>query len=72
MPYGTPLPSTHTRSDVDRLAFSVLWEVDEGANILNTTFTKSVIRSRASLTYAEAQSRIDDTSMTDELTVSLR
>ncbi|KAG2423316.1 hypothetical protein HXX76_015463 [Chlamydomonas incerta] len=60
------------RCDVERLAFSVLWEVDGQANILNTHFTKSVIRSRASLTYQEAQSRIDDGSMTDELTVSLR
>ncbi|KAG2491107.1 hypothetical protein HYH03_010551 [Edaphochlamys debaryana] len=60
------------RCDVERLAFSVLWEVDEQCNVLNTRFTKSVIKSRASLTYQEAQSRIDDASMTDELTVSLR
>ncbi|GFR51506.1 hypothetical protein Agub_g13921 [Astrephomene gubernaculifera] len=60
------------RCDVDRLTFSVLWEVDEVANILATRFTKAVIRSRASLTYAEAQSRIDDPHMTDELTSSLR
>ncbi|GLC34112.1 hypothetical protein PLESTB_000838700 [Pleodorina starrii] len=60
------------RCDVERLAFSVLWEVDSDAHILATSFTKSVIRSRASLTYAEAQSRIDDPAMNDELTVSLR
>ncbi|EFJ53011.1 hypothetical protein VOLCADRAFT_55673 [Volvox carteri f. nagariensis] len=60
------------RCNVERLAFSVLWEVDEEANILNTTFMKSVISSRASLTYAEAQSRIDDPAMNDDLTVSLR
>lgn len=61
------------RSDVDRLAFSVIWEVDPAtAEILHTRFTKSVIRSRAALTYAEAQSRIDDERLTDELTVNLR
>ena len=65
-------PANPRRCEVERLAFSVLWEVDEQANILNTHFTKSVIKSRASLTYQEAQSRIDDPSMTDELTVSLR
>ncbi|GLI66006.1 hypothetical protein VaNZ11_009617 [Volvox africanus] len=60
------------RFNVDRLTFSVLWEVDAEANILNTVFTKAVICSRASLTYAEAQSRIDDPAKNDELTISLR
>uniref|UniRef100_A0A6I8R570 Exosome complex exonuclease RRP44 n=2 Tax=Xenopus tropicalis TaxID=8364 RepID=A0A6I8R570_XENTR len=60
------------RSNVDRLAFSCIWEVDENANILNTKFTKSVINSKASLTYAEAQMRIDSPNMNDEITQSLR
>ena len=61
------------RGGVDRLAFSVIWEVDkESAEIKHTTFTKSVIRSRAALTYAEAQSRIDDPALSDELTLGLR
>jgi hypothetical protein len=38
------------------------------AEILSTRFTKGVIRSRAALTYAEAQARIDDPSQTDEVT----
>jgi exosome complex exonuclease DIS3/RRP44 len=37
--------------------------------VVSSTFTKSVIRSRAALTYAEAQSRIDDPRLTDELSV---
>ncbi|KAL2087626.1 hypothetical protein ACEWY4_016454 [Coilia grayii] len=60
------------RSDVERLAFSCIWEMNHNAEILNTRFTKSVINSKASLTYAEAQMRIDDTSMNDDITKSLR
>ncbi|KAG7467108.1 hypothetical protein MATL_G00149770 [Megalops atlanticus] len=60
------------RSNVDRLAFSCIWEMNHNAEILNTRFTKSVINSKASLTYAEAQMRIDDTSMNDDITKSLR
>eukprot|EP00887_Chlorella_sp_A99_P004969 scaffold4.g4969.t1 len=57
------------RADVERLAFSVLWEVTPGADVVSARFTKSVIRSRAALTYAEAQSRIDDERLTDEISV---
>ena len=32
------------RGGVERLAFSVLWEMDANANALNVRFTKSVIR----------------------------
>ncbi|XP_056411478.1 exosome complex exonuclease RRP44 [Hyla sarda] len=60
------------RSDVDRLAFSCIWELNLNAEIINTTFTKSVINSKASLTYAEAQMRIDSPNMNDEITKSLR
>ena len=35
-------------------------------------FTKSVIKSRAALTYAEAQTRIDDTRLTDDVSAGLR
>ncbi|KAF7689461.1 exosome complex exonuclease RRP44 [Silurus meridionalis] len=60
------------RSNVERLAFSCIWEMNNNAEIINTRFTKSVINSKASLTYAEAQMRIDDSSMNDEITKSLR
>ncbi|XP_063068491.1 exosome complex exonuclease RRP44 [Engraulis encrasicolus] len=60
------------RSNVERLAFSCIWEMNHNAEILNTRFTKSVINSKASLTYAEAQMRIDDASMNDDITKSLR
>lgn len=60
------------RSDVERFAFSCIWEMNDKAEILKTRFTKSAINSKASLTYAEAQMRIDDTSMNDDITKSLR
>jgi exosome complex exonuclease DIS3/RRP44 len=57
---------------VDRLAFSVLWEMDAEANITSTRFAKSVIRSEAALSYGEAQLRMDAASDRSELTASLR
>ncbi|XP_061767682.1 exosome complex exonuclease RRP44 isoform X3 [Nerophis ophidion] len=60
------------RSNVERLAFSCIWEINQEAQIVKTRFTKSVINSKASLTYAEAQMRIDDTSKNDDVTKSLR
>lgn len=60
------------RGNEERLAFSTLWEITQGANIVSTRFVKSVIRSRAALTYAEAQMRIDEPKRSDPVTVSLR
>ena len=43
------------RSDVDRLAFSVIWEIDQNANIVSSKYAKTVIRSRNAFTYMQAQ-----------------
>ncbi|KAJ2124004.1 exosome catalytic subunit dis3 [Coemansia sp. RSA 720] len=59
-------------SNVDRLAFSCMWELDADANIVSAQFHKSVIHSKASLTYDEAQSRIDDPKQQDTITTSIR
>ena len=67
---GTNLCSL--RSNVERLAFSCIWELTPNAEIVSTRFTKSVIRSKASFTYGEAQTRIDDPKMKDDLTESMR
>ncbi|KAL8272182.1 hypothetical protein Esti_003910 [Eimeria stiedai] len=56
----------------ERLAFSVLWEMDAEANILNTTFHKTIIKSTAALTYQEAQSLIDDPHDKSPLATNLR
>ncbi|SCU91107.1 LAME_0E11298g1_1 [Lachancea meyersii CBS 8951] len=57
---------------VDRFAFSVLWELDANANIVNVDFTKSVIKSREAFSYEQAQIRIDDPNQVDELTQGMR
>ncbi|EDO17852.1 hypothetical protein Kpol_1043p42 [Vanderwaltozyma polyspora DSM 70294] len=57
---------------VDRFAFSVIWELDENADIVKVDFSKSVIRSREAFSYEQAQLRIDDKNQTDELTLGMR
>ncbi|KAG6000093.1 hypothetical protein E4U21_005817 [Claviceps maximensis] len=57
---------------VERFAFSVLWEIDSNADIVNVRFTKSVIKSREAFSYEQAQLRIDDASQQDELTEGMR
>lgn len=58
------------RGEVERLAFSVIWEMTPNAEVVSTRYHKSLIKSRAAMTYAEAQTRIDDERLNDELTVS--
>lgn len=60
------------KDDGDRLAFSVVWEVDRDANIIETRYHKSIIRSVASLNYGQAQAMIDDPKDNSELTKSIR
>ena len=60
------------RGGVERFAFSCVWEMTEQAEILSTKFHKSIIRSRAAMTYEEAQNRIDDTADQSAVTLSLR
>ncbi|XP_010270516.1 PREDICTED: exosome complex exonuclease RRP44 homolog A [Nelumbo nucifera] len=60
------------RSDVERLAFSVIWEMTPQAEIISTRYTKSAIKSCAALSYVEAQARMDDSRLMDPLTTDLR
>lgn len=60
------------RGNEERFAFTVIWEMTDEAKILRKSFFKSIIKSKAALTYAEAQLKIDDKSKNDELTESLR
>lgn len=57
---------------VERYAFSVLWELNDNADIINVRFTKSVIKSREAFSYEQAQLRIDDASQQDDLTQGMR
>uniref|UniRef100_A0A8C3Y206 Exosome complex exonuclease RRP44 n=1 Tax=Catharus ustulatus TaxID=91951 RepID=A0A8C3Y206_CATUS len=45
------------RSNVDRLAFSCIWEMNHKAEILKTRFTKSIINSKVTLTLASPEVR---------------
>jgi exosome complex exonuclease DIS3/RRP44 len=57
---------------VERYAFSTIWEVTPDADIVDVTFTKSVIQSKEGFSYEQAQLRIDDASQTDPLTEGMR
>ncbi|KAJ3154528.1 exosome catalytic subunit dis3 [Geranomyces michiganensis] len=67
---GTNLCSL--RSNVDRLSFSCVWEMTPDAEVVDVKYSKSVIRSRASLTYDEAQLRLDDKKLNDPVTLGIR
>ncbi|GAA5869763.1 hypothetical protein JCM16303_001786 [Sporobolomyces ruberrimus] len=67
---GTNLCSL--RPYVERLAFSVIWELNENADIVNVRFTKSVIASKEAFTYEAAQKTHDDPSKTDRLSEGVR
>ena len=60
------------RGNVDRFAFSVVWELTEDGVVVDHRFCKSIIRSRGELSYEQAQQRIDDPNMQDALTLGLR
>ncbi|CAD6586209.1 MAG: exosome catalytic subunit dis3 [Tremellales sp. Tagirdzhanova-0007] len=67
---GTNLCSL--RPFVERLAFSVIWELDPEAEIVGVRFVKSVIASKEAFTYEAAQNRKDDRSLNDPLTEAIR
>lgn len=48
------------KPDEDRLAFSGIFILDKNANVLERSFTKSVIRSKKRFTYEEAQEVLDN------------
>lgn len=60
------------RGGEERFAFSCVWVMDREANIQETRFHKSIIRSRAAMTYEEAQLIIDDTTKQDAVSHALR
>ena len=61
------------RENVERLTFSVIWNIDANTGeVKSTRFVKSVIRSRGAMTYAEAQLKIDSPHDKDEIANGLR
>ena len=67
---GTNLCSL--KPHVERYAFSIIWEITPDADVVSASFTKSVILSKEAFSYEQAQLRIDDRSMKDELTKGMR
>ena len=67
---GTDLCSL--KPHVERYAFSTIWEISKDAEVVSSSFTKSVIRSREAFSYEQAQLRIDDKSLKDDLTQGMR
>lgn len=60
------------REEEERLSFSCIWIINsQTGEITKTNFTKSIIKSKAALTYAEAQLKIDSNEV-DEISQSLR
>jgi len=61
------------RGQVERLTFSVIWEIDAATfKPVKTDYRKTVIKSRAALDYYTAQDMIDNPDDKSELTESLR
>lgn len=56
----------------EKLTFSVVWKLNKNAEILETKFYKGMINSKASLTYGEAQARLNSSKATDDISVSLK
>ena len=67
---GTDLCSL--KPQVERFAFSTIWEITPDAQVVSASFTKSVILSREGFSYEQAQKRIDDSSAQDDLTKGMR
>ncbi|KAK6019890.1 RNB-like protein [Ostertagia ostertagi] len=60
------------RGGEERYAFSVIWTMTSDAEILDTKYHKSLICSKAALTYEKAQEFIDDPNLNDDVTIGLR
>lgn len=67
---GTDLCSL--KPNIERYAFSTIWEITPDAQVVSASFTKSVIYSRESFSYEAAQKRIDDSTAQDDLTKGMR
>jgi exosome complex exonuclease DIS3/RRP44 len=61
------------RGGVERLTFSVIWEIDSKTfKAVKTDYRKTVIKSRAALDYYTAQDMINNPADHSDLTESLR
>ncbi|BFU23029.1 exosome complex exonuclease, putative [Entamoeba histolytica HM-1:IMSS-B] len=58
--------------NTDTLTFSVVWELDKDANVINCTYHKGIVHSYRAYAYGQAQSVIDDKSNQSEYAQQLR
>ncbi|KAJ3443927.1 exosome complex exonuclease rrp44 [Anaeramoeba flamelloides] len=67
---GENLCSLHEK--VERLAFSCIWELTPQSEIVNTWYGRTVIKSKAALSYGQAQFRKDNLKMNDQISKDIR
>ncbi|KAJ3445228.1 exosome complex exonuclease rrp44 [Anaeramoeba flamelloides] len=67
---GENLCSLHEK--VERLAFSCIWELTPQSEIVNTLYGRTVIKSKAALSYGQAQFRKDNLKMNDQISKDIR
>lgn len=60
------------RGGEERLVFSAIWEMTTEAEVVNVRFIKGIIKNKAALTYAQAQTILDDPTKTDGVAQGLR
>lgn len=60
------------RGGEDKFVFSVVWEVDEDMQVLDVRFHRSIVHSRAALSYGEAQAMLDDPAVDTEVARGVR
>ncbi|CAD6199398.1 unnamed protein product [Caenorhabditis auriculariae] len=60
------------RGEEERYAFSCIWTMTSNADIQSVKYHKSLIKSKAALTYERAQEIIDDSSQKGDVAESLR
>ena len=56
----------------ERYTFSVVWEMTPNAEVVNTTFTKGIIKSRSAMSYYTAQAMVDDKKDNSEIATGLK
>eukprot|EP01059_Diplonema_ambulator_P013157 TRINITY_DN23674_c0_g1_i1.p1 TRINITY_DN23674_c0_g1~~TRINITY_DN23674_c0_g1_i1.p1 ORF type:complete len:1032 (+),score=254.51 TRINITY_DN23674_c0_g1_i1:41-3097(+) len=56
----------------ERYTFSVVWEMTEDCKVVNTKFTKGIIKSKSAMSYYTAQDMVDDPNATSDIAMGLK
>lgn len=60
------------RANEDKFVFSVVWRLTNDAEVVSTDFHRSIVYSRAALTYGQAQDMLDDPAMSGPVPEGVR